>query len=464
MYFKIQNRLEIGMEQNKRTLLRWPQSVLGPPPGLKELNVLCWGLFVIGFMVPLCVVLVIRWKVGARFSDLLPVDFIYFYGIGQILNQHPAINLYDYSLQLKTFNDIFPLSADHQVWGRSPYPPFVAKFFSIFARFSFERAFFAWMGMSFVLYMIAITAIVKAALPKDKLRSSLVFCFSIASPLFLYFNLAVGQLATVAVFSTSLAIFLERRSRPFLGGLALALLTYKPTLLLLILPMTLVTRRFRMLTGFCTGAAALLAASTLFAGPRIWPVYIRFLQTFAGTAGIHGASSVKRWEYVDINAVSYSIPGARTSLGSVTVTCLLAGIGLWLVILWRRSTGTNAAAQNMVWAITLTWTLLINVYVPVYDTLLIAVAATLAIGSLVQLGLFRIAGWSAVLAILISAVSFKAETVAQHDGVQPLTLLILIFGLLQAFTLQRLFQKIQKISSDPKSALDTTREQPAMNY
>jgi hypothetical protein len=452
MYFKIQNRLEIGMEQNKRTLLRWPQSVLGPPPGLKELNVLCWGLFVIGFMVPLCVVLVIRWKVGARFSDLLPVDFIYFYGIGQILNQHPAINLYDYSLQLKTFNDIFPLSADHQVWGRSPYPPFVAKFFSIFARFSFERAFFAWMGMSFVLYMIAITAIVKAALPKDKLRSSLVFCFSIASPLFLYFNLAVGQLATVAVFSTSLAIFLERRSRPFLGGLALALLTYKPTLLLLILPMTLVTRRFRMLVGFCTGAAALFAASTLFAGPRIWPVYIRFLQTFAGTAGIHGASSVK--------AISYAIPGARTSLGLAIVACLLAGIALWLVILWRRSIGTNAATQNMVWAVTLTWTLLINVYVPVYDTLLIAVAATLAIGSLVQLGLIRIAGWSAVLAILVSAVSFKSESMAQHHGVQPLTLLILIFGLLQALTLQRL---LQKTSSDPMSAPDTTQEQPALN-
>src|SRR6185437_15302376 len=149
--------------------------------------------------------------------------------------------------------------------------------------------------------------------------------------------------------------------------------------LLFILPMTLVTRRFRMFAGFCTGAAALFAASTLFAGPRIWPAYIRFLQTFAGTAGIHGASSVKRWEYVDFNAVSYSIPGARTSLGLAIVACLLAGVALWLVILWRRSTATNAATQNMVWAVTLTWTLLINVYVPVYDTLLIAVAATLAI-------------------------------------------------------------------------------------
>jgi hypothetical protein len=398
--------------------------------------------------------------VGARFSDLLPVDFIYFYGIGQILNQHPAIQLYDYGLQLKTFNDIFPLSANHQVWGRSPYPPFVAKFFSIFAHLSFEEAFFAWMGTSFLLYIAGITAAVKAALPNDRLRGSLVFCFSIASPLFLYFNLVVGQLATVAVFAIAIAIFLERRSMPVLGGLALALVTYKPTLLLLLVPMMLVTRRFRMLLGFCTGSAALIAASTIFAGPRIWPVYFHFLETFAGTAGIHGQSSVKRWEYVDFNAVSYAIPGARSSLGLAILIGLLAGIATWLIVLWRKSAGANSTTQNLVWASTLTWTLLINVYVPVYDTLLVAVAVTLTIGALVHLGSIRAAGWAAILAITLSAVSFKAESIAQDHGIQPLTILLLILGLLQALTLQ---SALRRVSSDLKAAPNPSREQPAMN-
>ncbi len=427
------------MEQNNRGLIRWPRSILGPPPGLKELNVFCWGLFVIGFIIPLAIVLLIRWKMGARFSDLLPVDFIYFYGIGRLLNQHPAINLYDYGLQLKTFNEIYPLSANHQVWGRSPYPPFVAKFFSVFAHFSLEKAFFLWMGMSFVLYIAGIAAVVKAALPKDRLRGSLVFCLSIASPLFLYFNLAVGQLATVAVFSAGLAIYLERRSRPMLSGLALAIMAYKPTLLLLIVPMMLVTRRFRALVGFCAGGAVLIAGSTLFAGPQIWPVYAHFLETFAGTAGIHGESSIKRWEYVDFNSVSYAIPGGRTWLGIAALVCLLIGIGAWLVMLWHKSVGSDPAAQNLVWAITLTWTLLINVYVPVYDTLLIAVAATLTIGALAQIEWERIAGWMAVLAIAISIVSFKAESIAQVHGIQPLTILILFLGLGQAMILQSIF-------------------------
>ncbi len=429
------------MKQNNRGLIRWPQSILGPPPGLKELNVLCWGLFVIVLIIPLTIVLLLRWKVGAKFSDILPVDFIYFYGIGRLLNQHPAIKLYDYGLQLKTFNEIYPLSANHQVWGRSPYPPFVAKFFSAFAHFSFESAFFSWMGLSFILYIAGLTAAVKAALPKDRLRGSLVFCFSIASPLFLYFNLAVGQLATVAVFSTGLAVYLERRSRHVLSGLALSILAYKPTLLLLIVPMMFVTRRFRALVGFCTGGVVLIVASTMFAGPQIWPVYAHFLETFAGTAGIHGEVSIKRWEYVDFNSVSYSIPGGRTRLGVALLACLVIGIGAWIVVLWRKSVGSDVTVQNLIWAITLTWTLLINVYVPVYDTLLIAVAAALTTGALAQIKWGRIAGWMSVLTIAISMVSFKAESIAQEHGIQPLTILIIFLGLGQAMILRSVLNR-----------------------
>ncbi len=168
------------MAQSNRGLLQWPQSILGPRPGLKELNVVCWSLFVIGLIFPLSVFLWVRWKSGAAFSSLLPIDFIYFYGIGHILNHHPVAQLYDYGLQLKTFNDIYPLSENHRVWGRSPYPPFVAKFFSIYARFSFEHAYFLWMGTSFTLFIAGIVSALKAALPKDRLRGSLIFCFAIS--------------------------------------------------------------------------------------------------------------------------------------------------------------------------------------------------------------------------------------------------------------------------------------------
>ena len=416
--------------------LRWPESILGPRPGLKELNVVCWGLFVIGLIIPASVVLWVRWKLGAGFSSLLPVDFIYFYGIGQILNHHPAAQLYNYGLQFKTFTDIYPLTENHQVWGRSPYPPFVAKFFSIYARFSFEQAYFLWMGTSFVLYVAGIAAVVKAVLPKDRLRASLIFCFALASPLLLYYNLSVGQLATIAVFSTGFAIYLERRSMPLLGGMALSILTYKPTLLLLIVPMLLLTRRFRTFFGFAAGSAGLIAASTAFAGVQIWPTYARFLQTFAGTAGLHGELAIKRWDYVDINSFSYALPAGRTWLGLTILACVFVGIGAWLATLLHKSERAGNAARNLAWATILTWTLVMNVYVPVYDTLLIAVSVTLTIGALREVEGLNATGWVILLAIGISAISMKAETIAENHGMQPLTILIVILGVVQAIILR----------------------------
>lgn len=440
--------MECAVKHGDQGFLRWPQSILGPRPGLKELNVFCWGLFVIGLIVPLSIVLWVRWKLGVKFSSLLPVDFIYFYGIGHILNQHPAVQLYDYSLQLKTFNDIYPLTENHQVWGRSPYPPFVARFFSIYARFSFEHAYFLWMGTSFLLYITGVAAAVKAALPKDPLRGSLIFCLALASPLFLYYNLVVGQLATVAVFSAGLAIYLERRSMPLLSGLTLSILIYKPTLLLLIVPMLLLTRRFRTFFGFATGTSALIAASTAFAGFEIWPAYTHFLESFAGTAGIHGEMAIKRWEYVDFNSFSYAVPGGRSWLGLTVLACVLLGLGTWLARLLHRSASAGNAAQNLAWATTLTWTLVMNLYVPVYDTLLIAVVVTLAVGALREIPRMNAAGWVVLPAIGISAVSLKAETIAQNHGIQPLTILILLLGFVQAIILQSVVNK-ELLSEDP---------------
>jgi hypothetical protein len=420
-----------------RGLIRWPETILGPRPGLKELNVVCWGLFVAGLVMPVTVYLWIRYKSGAKFSDLLPIDFIYYYGVGRLLNEHSAANLYDYGLQLKTFNDIYPLHQNHEVWGRSPYPPFVAQFFSLFARLSLQKAYFLWMGTSLGLYIAGITATAKVAFPREPLKNSVVFCFSLSFPVFLYYNLVVGQLATVAVFSLGLAIYLERRSTLFASGLALSILTYKPTLLLLIIPMLLVTRRFRPFFGFMAGAAALILASTCSAGVRIWPAYAQFLSTFAGTAGINGVSIVKRWQYIDFNSFSYAIPGGRTRLGLAILIATMLCITAWLIALLRRSAGGDGAAQKLAWAVTVTWTLLLNVYVPIYDTILIAVAVPLTLSALGDLGCRKAAGWVSLLAVGVFAISISTEGFARIHGIQPLTILLLLLGLGQAILLER---------------------------
>ncbi|HWF03520.1 MAG TPA: hypothetical protein VHA06_07535, partial [Candidatus Angelobacter sp.] len=132
-----------------RSLVKWPQ-FLGPPPGLKEINLMCWAVFGLCIVAPMCFFMVVRVKSDKYFQQS-PVDFVYFYGIGEIANSHPAADVYNYDLQLATFNGIVPLH--HGKYGPSPYPPFVAQFFRPFAMLSFRAAYFAWMFVTFALYV-----------------------------------------------------------------------------------------------------------------------------------------------------------------------------------------------------------------------------------------------------------------------------------------------------------------------
>ena len=174
---------------------------------------------------------------------------------------------------------------------------------------------------------------------------------------------------------------------------------------------------------------------------------LRFLVSFAGTAGIRGEFAVKRSEYVDFNSFSYLVPGGRSWFALTLIACASLGFVIWLVMLLYKSANADNATQNLAWATTLTWTLVLNVYVPVYDTLLIAVAVTLTIGALKQINGMNATVWVAVLAIGISAVSLNAENIAQNHEIQPLTPLILLLGLVQAIALQGVVRK-KELSED----------------
>ncbi|MGO9776781.1 MAG: glycosyltransferase family 87 protein [Terracidiphilus sp.] len=425
--FEDENRLE-------QTGLRWPVRLLGPAPGLKELNLLCWGLFLLGLLPTIAGVVYTQFAT----SGALHADFVYYYGSGKLLNQYPVSQLYDYDLQLKIFNGIYPIHEGK--YGPSPYPPFVAWFFSPFARLSFENAYFLWMGISLILYLAGIGAVLAAFFPRQRLKASLFFCFALASRAFLMDTLLNGQLSSVAVFAVGLAVSLERRSKPLYGGLALAILAYKPTLLLVILPMLLLTRKFRMLAGFVAGSAVLLLASTAYAGIGIWSAYLRLLHFFGNTAVLNG-HALRLWKEVDLNAFSYAIPGGRSTAGLAILVCLFCCIAAWLALLLWKSAAAGSSAQSLAWAATLTWMLLLNVYVPRYDSILVAISLILTLAALQALGWRKAWGRMILLALVVFAVAWITEEIARSYKVQILTIVLFVLGVAQLILLRRAIRR-----------------------
>src|SRR5437660_489102 len=76
-----------------------------------------------------------------------------------------------------------------------------------------------------------------------------------------------------------------RRGHAAAAGAAFSLLLYKPTLLVLVLPLAVVGRRWRLLAGFLAGGAALAILSAVVAGPARCEEFVRLMATYARLGG-----------------------------------------------------------------------------------------------------------------------------------------------------------------------------------
>ena len=109
-----------------------------------------------------------------------------------------------------------------------------------------------------------------------------------------------------------------------------------------------------------------------------------------------------------------------------------------LLLAWWRARGAGNSYTTVLWVTTLTVSLLLNVYVPAYDTIL-AVLALIVTGCVVRrLGSRRL--WIAfhVLWVLLLAAGFAYTYVAERTQVQILTPVLAAIAAYQLYVLHRI--------------------------
>ncbi len=409
--------------------------MLGPAPGLKEINFLCWGLLLGLLVLPTSLLLFLNISSGRLTRQIPEVDFIYFYGMGRMFNEYPASQLYDYPLQKRICMEIYPMTS--HIYGPNPYAPFLGVIFRPFARMPFVPALLLWSSISFLLYLAGVVLFSSCFFADDPLRRSLIWCLALSFyPLF--WTLTGGQISTIGFFAMALAFQQEERGRPVLSGLALSLCLYKPTLLLLFLPMLLITRRYKTLLGFAGGGAILAVFATAIQGIDVWPGYLKLLLSF-GSAATQNDSFKVFWYHVDLASFSALLPGGRSWIGLAATLGFAACSTFLLVRGWWNSRSRGKAGTTLAWAATLTWTLVLNLYVPVYDCMLVvlSIIATAAILKSFPSG-SRLRGQFTVLWIAMLACSWVAIPVAHATGFQVFTVLLACLGILQLHILSKM--------------------------
>lgn len=383
---------------------------------LKDLSFLGWLLFAVILLI----------TVRQSEDQTMRRDFVYFYSVGQILNHYTPEHLYELGVQKKTFDAV--LLRKQGEYGPSPYPPYVAMCFRPMAMLSFWTAYRLWMSASMVLYLAGILLLIRRFFPSERTHRSLLCCFSLLCWSFMGNTLLSGQLSAVGFLAIACAICLEDMDHPYASGMALAVCAYKPTLLLLVLPMLVITQRMKTLCGFAVAVGALITITTIAEGTGIWLNYFHFSVEFAHLKNLDLS------DYVDLAAIS------RTAGHYSPVLVWLVGVlaAVFIIVLLRIWSFANGCAQripsSLVWGTTMTWTLLLNVYVPLYDTILVVASIIITATALKS---FKPRMFIATCFAILTC-SYVARPIAEQTGIQIFSFLLLILGVLQMMLCLRL--------------------------
>jgi len=415
-------------------------------PGRKETHAFSLMAIAVAFIV--CIWALFLGFHGETFLGRpLGGDFVQFYVAGKILNQYDAWRIYDLKLAVDLQHAVLPTMASTQmlVFGQAPY---IAALFRPFALLPYAWAYVVWLVFSAALYAASLALFFQSArLNRNDKKTAYLLALS-AMP-FLFETWIGGQVSVLAFFAWGLFFYCLHNEQRLLAGAALALLLFKPTLVLLPAAMLLCGRRWRMLAGFTAGSAAMALLSVVVAGWRgvtAWVETLLFDSRFTKDA-VPVSHLAKN---VDANAFLQLIFGSGSRVAEVLflLVCVVGFVAL--AAAWWPA-GKKKASDGLLWAATLCFTLVLSPYAPIYDSILLVFAIALSANAIPQQARATFHAWLLLLYML----PWVTQSFAQFLHLQLFTLAVAVYG---AWTLHwanpvtyRLFNKI---TSKPREILD----------
>lgn len=398
------------------------QRVIGPLPGHREAR--AFSTFaLIGGLVACGLSLYYGFRGETFMGRPMGSDFVQFYAAGKLLNQHQPALIYDIPAFSKLQHQVVPEMSPTQmlVFG---YPPVVSALFRPFALLPYRWAYCVWLVFSLAIYTSGLWLLFRSLSRASYRRTA--FLLALSAPMYTLETWMGAQLSVIGFFAVVLFLCCFERRWPLLAGLALGLATYKPSLVAIPAAVMLLGGCWRMLAGLSVSSALMILASIAASGVNglwLWILRLRVFGVYATT----NEAILRRTKYVDLNSFFTVLLGA----GSLERAIATVATSVAFLILgwnwWRSRHQATHEAQRYLWAATLTWTMMINIYVPVYDTILLVPAAALVACSLANADQRQQAGLQVWLIILWLA-PWLTQSWADYLRLQILTVVLAGFG------------------------------------
>lgn len=232
-----------------------------------------------GTILALCLWSIYVWNLATpglrdRNGNLKGTDFLHFYILGCLANQHLGADLYDMNAQAMLAAKRVPEAAGIRYLPL--YPPHVSLFFAPFAFLPYAPALAMWWFYSALVYCICCYCLWLAC-PHLREQGKLVVILAIAFPAFFHL-IAWGQTSALALACFTVMFFLLRDGREFLAGLVLGCLIFKPQLGLAAGVVFLSIGAWKAVAGAILSAVLQLSAGVFYYGVeplRRWIVLLR---------------------------------------------------------------------------------------------------------------------------------------------------------------------------------------------
>jgi len=328
-------------------------------------------------------------------------------------------------LHRRLYKDDFPDAPDNEELTYANAPFFVIPFIFL-SRLPYAWAYLIWLLISLSLYIAGLRILWRSlpTLPQETWLTGLLLALSFWP--FMVECLAGGQTSAVGFFCLALAIALESRSR-FWSGVVLAVCAYKPTLIILVVPMLLITGRWLTIAGLAAGNVVLGLISLLLVGV---PGCVNFLNRllFYSTAATSTEAGLRSWKYVDINAfMRLLVPHQPHIRWGITAVLVMLVVPFIVSKWWRLKTESQ---WRLLWALTITWTPVVNMYMGIYDSTILVLAALLLTAEFYSSADSLPFAYRCFLLLLYLSPMFT-QNIALLAGVQIYTLAVAAFGIYQ---------------------------------
>ena len=297
-----------------------------------------------------------------RFGRPLGTDFSNVYAAGTyVLDGQPAAP-FDPAKQFARERDIFGAATQFYGWH---YPPYFLGLAAALATMPYWLSLLVWQGVTLVLYLLVIRAIVfSLPSPTGEGKEKVWLLLAIAFPaVFINLGQAHNGFLTAALIGTALCL-LDRR--PIVAGVLIGLLAYKPQFGVLIPLVLVASGRWRAFAAAAVTVALMTLAVTLVFGSEVWTAFFastKFTRTVVleqGGTGWYKIQSVFSW----VRMWSGGIALAYTA--QIAMMLALAAALVWL---WRSSAAYPLKAAGL-----LIGSLLATPYSLDYDLMVLAPA------------------------------------------------------------------------------------------